>query len=60
VPQYLEAAAREDGLVGHLIPAANRINESMPRMVVDKLEHALEARGKRLVDASVLVVGVTY
>jgi UDP-N-acetyl-D-glucosamine dehydrogenase len=32
----------------------------MPKLVVDKLEHALEEHGKRLVGASVLVVGVTY
>ncbi|MGI9149126.1 MAG: nucleotide sugar dehydrogenase [Chloroflexota bacterium] len=60
VPQYLQAAARDHGLPSELIPAANRINETMPKMVVDKLEYALEQRGKRLVDASVLVVGVTY
>ena len=33
VPQYLQAAAREHGLVGELIPAANRINEAMPKLV---------------------------
>jgi UDP-N-acetyl-D-glucosamine dehydrogenase len=60
VPQYLQAAARDHGLPSELIPAANRINETMPRMVVDKLENALEERGKRLVDASILMVGVTY
>jgi UDP-N-acetyl-D-glucosamine dehydrogenase len=61
VPQYLQAAAREHGLLSELIPAANRINETMPRLVVDKLERALEDyRGKRLVGARVLLVGVTY
>ena len=60
VPQYLQAAARDHGLPSELIPAANRINETMPKLVVDKLEYALEERGKRLVDASILVVGVTY
>ncbi|MCA1645788.1 MAG: nucleotide sugar dehydrogenase [Chloroflexi bacterium] len=61
VPQYLQAAAREHGLMSELIPAANRINEAMPRLIVDKLERALEDRyGKRLVNASVLLVGVTY
>src|SRR5207253_1951336 len=61
VPQYLQAAAREHGLLGELIPAANRINEAMPRLVVDKLEKALEEReGKSLVDARVLMVGITY
>ena len=61
VPQYLQAAAREQGLMGELIPAANRINAAMPRLVVDKLERALAERsGKSLTNASVLLVGVTY
>src|SRR5437870_1466751 len=61
VPQYLQAAAHEQGLMGELIPAANRINEAMPRLVVDKLASALEERrGKRVINASVLLVGVTY
>jgi UDP-N-acetyl-D-glucosamine dehydrogenase len=60
VPQYLQAAARDHGLPSELIPAANRINDAMPKMVIDKLEYALEEHGKRLVNASILVVGVTY
>jgi UDP-N-acetyl-D-glucosamine dehydrogenase len=60
VPQYLQAAAQEQGLLSELIPAANRINATMPKLVVDKLEHALENHGKALVEASILVVGVTY
>jgi UDP-N-acetyl-D-glucosamine dehydrogenase len=61
VPQYLQAAAREYGLLGELIPAANRINHTMPKLVVDKLERALEEQsGKRLFGANVLLVGVTY
>jgi UDP-N-acetyl-D-glucosamine dehydrogenase len=61
VPQYLQAAAQEHGLISELIPAANRINDAMPRLIVDKIEHALEDRySKRLVNANILVVGVTY
>jgi nucleotide sugar dehydrogenase len=61
VPHYLAAAATELGLQNELIPAANRINNAMPKLVVDKLERALEERhAKSLVDASILVVGVTY
>ena len=61
VPQYLQAAAREQGLLGELIPAANRINEAMPKLVVDKLERALRDRlGKRLFNANILLIGVTY
>lgn len=61
VPQYLQAAARQHGLLGELIPAANRINEAMPKLVVDKLERALGERfGKRLFNANILLVGITY
>ena len=61
VPQYLQAAAHEHGLISELIPAANRINEAMPKLVVNKLEHALQQRlGKSLINASVLLVGITY
>ena len=61
VPQYLQAAATEHGLIGELIPAANRINEAMPRLVVDKLARAVSQRvGKPLINASVLLVGITY
>ena len=61
VPQYLQAAAREHGLMSELIPAANRINDAMPRLIVDKLERALEERyQRRLVNANILVIGVTY
>jgi UDP-N-acetyl-D-glucosamine dehydrogenase len=60
VPFYLEAAAREHGMSTELIRAADRVNRAMPVAIVDKLEQALEARGKPLLDASVLLVGVTY
>ncbi len=57
VPQYLDAAAQDVGLQSELIPAAYRINNAMPRLIVDKLADAL---GGSLVGASVLLVGVTY
>ncbi|MBV9327422.1 MAG: nucleotide sugar dehydrogenase [Chloroflexi bacterium] len=61
VPQYLQAAAHEHGLIGELIPAANRINETMPKLIVNKLERALQQRlRKPLVNARVLLVGITY
>ena len=36
VPQYLDAAAQDVGLTSELIPAAYRVNEAMPKLVVDK------------------------
>jgi UDP-N-acetyl-D-glucosamine dehydrogenase len=60
VPQYLEASARQHGLGSELIQASTRINDAMPRVIVDKLEVALGASGQPLLGATVLVVGVTY
>jgi UDP-N-acetyl-D-glucosamine dehydrogenase len=60
VPQYLDAAARQHGVATEMIQVATRVNDAMPCMVVDKLEQALEARGKSLLGANVLLVGVTY
>jgi nucleotide sugar dehydrogenase len=61
VPQYLHAAARAHGLTGELIPAANRINDAMPKLVMDKVERALGDRlGKSVVNARLLLIGVTY
>jgi UDP-N-acetyl-D-glucosamine dehydrogenase len=61
VPQYLQAAAQEQGLISELIPAANRINEAMPKLIVDKIERALRHRlGKPLVNADIVLVGITY
>jgi nucleotide sugar dehydrogenase len=60
VPLYLGAAARQHGMVTELIEASERINDSMPRMIVDKLEAALEQRGKHLLNANVLLLGMTY
>jgi UDP-N-acetyl-D-glucosamine dehydrogenase len=60
VPFYLESVAREYGVPAAIIEAAGTINAAMPGFVVDKLERELVKRGKKLQDARVLVVGVTY
>jgi UDP-N-acetyl-D-glucosamine dehydrogenase len=60
VPLYLGAAARDHGMVTELIEASERINDSMPKMIVNKIEAALESRGKRLLGANVLLIGMTY
>jgi UDP-N-acetyl-D-glucosamine dehydrogenase len=61
VPQYLQASAQEHGLISELIPAANRINETMPKLIVNKVERALHQRlGKSLINARILLVGITY
>src|SRR5260370_10157197 len=54
VPQYLQPAARDPGLPTELIPEANRINDARPKLIVNKLERALEDRfRKRLTNALV-------
>jgi UDP-N-acetyl-D-glucosamine dehydrogenase len=60
VPHFLDAAARDVGLDLHLVQASARIDEAMPRLIVDKLDSALAARGTPLRGARVLGVGVTY
>ena len=44
VPFFLDAAARGVGLDLQLVQASARIDQTMPRLIVDKLESALEAR----------------
>jgi UDP-N-acetyl-D-glucosamine dehydrogenase len=61
VPQYLQATAREQGLISQLIPAANRVNETMPKLIVNKVERALQrCLGKSLINARIVLVGITY
>ncbi len=60
VPLYLQAAAREHGMRTELIQAATRINGTMPGMILDKVAAALEARGKSMAGANLLLVGITY
>lgn len=60
VPFYLDAVAREHGMVAGMIDAAGRINDEMPHFVVAKLERLLADRGRHLFQARVLLVGVSY
>lgn len=60
VPFFLDAAARDVGLDLHLVRASSRIDQAMPRMIVDKLDAALLERGARLSGSRVLAIGVTY
>lgn len=59
-PFYLTWKAREFGLHTRFIELAGEINASMPQYVVDKLVQALNAAGKSLNGARVLVLGVAY
>jgi UDP-N-acetyl-D-glucosamine dehydrogenase len=48
------------GFSTRFIALAGEVNESMPRVVVETVERALEAAGCRLAASTVLVLGVAY
>jgi len=59
-PYYLAAKAREFDFHTRFIELAAEINERMPYYVVSRIMEALNANGKSLKGASVLVLGVAY
>ncbi|MBI4638682.1 MAG: nucleotide sugar dehydrogenase [Candidatus Rokubacteria bacterium] len=59
-PFYLTWKAREYGVATRFIELAGEINSAMPAYVVQRLVDALNARGKPLHGARVLVLGVAY
>jgi len=59
-PFYLSWKAAEYGVWARFIELAGEINTGMPRYVVDKTVEALNARGKSIRDARVLVLGLSY
>ena len=59
-PFYLTWKAREYGLNTRFIELAGEVNTAMPRWVIGKTMDALNARGRALKDARVLVLGIAY
>ena len=59
-PFYLSWKAREYDFWTEFIELAGKVNENMPYFCVEKIHHALNARGQSLHDARVLVLGVAY
>lgn len=59
-PAYLSWRGRQFGFISDFIEVAERVNNSMPGHVVDLVADALNAHGKSLRGARVLVLGVTY
>lgn len=59
-PHYLASKAREYGFKTRFIELAAEINEGMPGYAVSRIEEALEAKGKTLKGARILVLGVAY
>ncbi len=58
VPFYLEALAREHGMVAELVEVAGRINAAMPEYILERLARALGPDTGGV--PRVLAVGVTY
>lgn len=59
-PYYLASKAREYDFHARFIALAAEINERMPYYVTSRIMEALNASGKSLKDAEVLVLGVAY
>ena len=59
-PFYLTWKAAEHGIWARFIELAGEINTSMPRWVVQKTVDAVNASGKSIVGAKVLVLGLSY
>jgi UDP-N-acetyl-D-glucosamine dehydrogenase len=59
-PFYLAWKAREHGVEAKFIELAGAINVFMPRYVIEKLQAALEDRGKTLFGSKILILGLAY
>ncbi|HEX6160123.1 MAG TPA: nucleotide sugar dehydrogenase, partial [Thermoanaerobaculia bacterium] len=59
-PFYLTWKAAEYGVWARFIELAGEINTSMPRFVVQKTVDAVNAQGKSIVGAKVLILGLSY
>ena len=59
-PFYLAWKAREFGVTTRFIELAGEVNVAMPRFVVEKLQLALNQRGKAVKGSRVLLLGLAY
>ncbi len=59
-PFYLTWKAHEVGVHTRFIELAGEVNSRMPQWVVQKLVHALNARGQAVRGARILVLGLAY
>ena len=59
-PYYLAWKARQVGAPTQFIELAGQINRAMPDYVVQRTVEALEARGKTIRGAAILVLGLAY
>ena len=59
-PFYLAWKAAEHGTWARFIELAGEINTFMPRYVIDRTTEAINAQGKSVLGANVLVLGLSY
>ncbi len=59
-PFYLSWKAREFGVTPKFIELAGEINVQMPHYVVDKLQRALNDRGRSVKGSRILILGLAY
>lgn len=59
-PLYLSWKARRVGFVTKMIDLASKTNLGMPQYIFSKTETLLARRGKKLLKARILVLGVSY
>ena len=59
-PFYLAWKAREYGVTAKFIELAGEINVQMPHYVVEKLQNALNERGKAVKGSRILILGLAY
>ncbi len=59
-PYFALDSARKHGLELRVISSARRVNEGMPKHVLEMIEKALERTGKKLKNSKIAILGVTY
>lgn len=59
-PAYFRLKAERLGVPTPLLDATDQVHKTIPTWVIDRLERALESRGKTLDGSRILVLGVAY
>ncbi|MEG0449958.1 MAG: nucleotide sugar dehydrogenase [Lysinibacillus sp.] len=59
-PKYLLWVGQQHGFSATLIETADKINETMPHFVVERLATYLKTQAKDLREANIVIVGVAY
>ncbi len=59
-PYFALESARKHGLELKVISSARKVNEDMPKHMLEIIEKALSSAGKKLEDSKIAILGVTY